>query len=178
MAVSFFWISNLSARLDVWKTLKLHQLQQIMLVLFEIYIRKLVLRIESWFWYRRYEWNNRRAHFCNARNTMCGSVIPFIPSSNDQNQFSILKCIYKIYRNSSIYSEDMGGGDIFFFLHKSRVITLLFLKEISPFAIPYHSSPISMPTGMQSLKTIGPKKNLKLEPGNEALTDTQTVRRV
>ena len=30
--------------------LKLHQLQQIMLVLFEIYIPKLIIRIESRFW--------------------------------------------------------------------------------------------------------------------------------
>ena len=50
MTVSFFWISNPCARLDGWKTLKLHQLQQIMLVLFEIYLRKLIIRTESWFW--------------------------------------------------------------------------------------------------------------------------------
>ena len=50
MEVSFFWISNPCARLDGWKTLQLHQLQQIMLVLFEIYIQKLIIRIESWFW--------------------------------------------------------------------------------------------------------------------------------
>ena len=42
------------------------------------------------------------------------------------------------YRNLSIYSEDTGE------IH-SRVITLFLLNEISPFAIPYHSSPISMP---------------------------------
>ena len=51
------------------------------------------------------------------------------------------------------------------FGHKSRVITLLFLNEIIPLAIPYHSSPI--PMSMQSLKKIG-KKVLKLEQGNEA----------
>ena len=42
------------AQLDVWKkkkkTLKLHQLQQIILVWFEIYIRKLIIIIEYWFW--------------------------------------------------------------------------------------------------------------------------------
>ena len=38
------------------------------------------------------------------------------------------------------------------FLHKSKAITL-FLNEISPFAITYHSLPISVP--MQSLKKIG-----------------------
>ena len=57
------------------------------------------------------------------------------------------------------------------FGHKSRVITLLFLNEIIPLAIPYHSSPISM--YMQSLKKIG-QKVLKLEHGNEALTDIRT----
>ena len=57
------------------------------------------------------------------------------------------------------------------FGHKSRAITLLFQNEISPLAIPYYSSPISM--SIQSLKKIG-QKVLKLEPGNEALTDGQT----
>ena len=42
---------------------------------------------------------------------------------------------------------------------------MLFLKEIIPLAIPYHSTPI--PMSMQSLKKIG-KKVLKLEHGNEA----------
>ena len=51
------------------------------------------------------------------------------------------------------------------FGHESRAITMLFLNEIIPLAIPYHSSPI--PMSMQSLKKIG-KKALKLEHGNEA----------
>ena len=42
---------------------------------------------------------------------------------------------------------------------------MLFLNEIIPLAIPYHSSPI--PMSMQSLKKIG-KNVLKLEHGNEA----------
>ena len=46
------------------------------------------------------------------------------------------------------------------FGHESRAITLLFLNEIIPLAIPYHSSLI--PISMQSLKKIG-KKVLKLE---------------
>ena len=50
-AVSFFWISpQILARDDGWKTLKLHKLQQIMFVLFEIYIQNLIIRTESWFW--------------------------------------------------------------------------------------------------------------------------------
>ena len=51
------------------------------------------------------------------------------------------------------------------FGHESRAITLLFLNEIIPLEIPYHSSPI--PMSMQSLKKIG-KNKLKLEHGNEA----------
>ena len=53
------------------------------------------------------------------------------------------------------------------FWHTSRAITLLFQNEISPLAIPYHSSPI--PMSMQSLKKIG-QKVLKLELGNKVLT--------
>ena len=51
------------------------------------------------------------------------------------------------------------------FEHKSRAITLLFLNEIIPLAIPYHS--FSIPMSMQSLKKIG-KEVLKLEHGNGA----------
>ena len=45
------------------------------------------------------------------------------------------------------------------FLHRTRVITLLFINEFSPFTIPNHPSLISM--SMQSLKTIR-QKLLKL----------------
>ena len=40
-----------------------------------------------------------------------------------------------------------------YFGHKSKAITLLFLNEIIPLIIPYHSSP--KPMSMQSLKKIG-----------------------
>ena len=56
----------------------------------------------------------------------------------------------------------------------SRAITLLFIYEFSPFAIPNHSSFISM--SIQSLKKIG-QNLLKLESGNEALTDGWTLKR-
>ena len=55
-----------------------------------------------------------------------------------------------------------------FFLHQSLATTLLFMNEVIPFVIPNYSSPISM--SMQSLKKVG-QKLLKLESGNEALTD-------
>ena len=51
------------------------------------------------------------------------------------------------------------------FGYESRAITLLFLNEIIPLAIPYHSPLI--PMSMQNLKKIG-KKVLKLEHGNKA----------
>ena len=56
------------------------------------------------------------------------------------------------------------------FWHTSRAITLLFLNEICPFAIPYHSYPI--PMSMQSLKKIG-QKVLKIEHGNKVQMDRQ-----
>ena len=56
------------------------------------------------------------------------------------------------------------------FLHQSRAITLLFINEFSPFAIPNHSFLIS--TSMQSLKKIG-KKLLKLESGNDIYTSVK-----
>ena len=62
------------------------------------------------------------------------------------------------------------------FLHQSRVITLLLINEFNPFAIPNHSSLISM--FMQSLKKIGQKLlKLELDSGNEALMDGWIDRR-
>ena len=53
------------------------------------------------------------------------------------------------------------------FLHESSALTLLFINEFSPFAIPNRSSLMSM--SMQSLKKIG-QKLLKLEAGNDIFT--------
>ena len=66
---------NLCARLDGRKMLKLHKLQQIMLVLFEIYMRKLIIRIESMNGITDVHIFVWRA----TRHTMCTLVIPFIP---------------------------------------------------------------------------------------------------
>ena len=52
---------------------------------------------------------------------------------------------------------------------------MLFQNEISPLAIPYHSYPI--PMSMQSSKKKKEEKGqkvLKLDHGNEALTDRRT----
>ena len=61
------------------------------------------------------------------------------------------------------------------FLHKSRAMTLLFLNDISLFAIPNHSSPISTP--LQSLKKIG-KKTPKVRAQKRSADGQSNVRRV
>ena len=79
-----------------------------------------------------------------------------------------LVCILNFDKTSKIFSKcnHLFGRYLreTHFVHKSWAITLLFLNEIVPLAIPYHSSPI--PMAMESLKKIG-KKVLKLEHGNE-----------
>ena len=78
-----------------------------------------------------------------------------------QNFIKIHPFVLKILRNNT-------------FLHQSGAITMLFINKFSPFAIPNHSSLISM--SMQSLKKIG-QKLLKLESRNEALTNRPTDER-
>ena len=79
-----------------------------------------------------------------------------IPLANPYHSSPIpksMQCICKILLKF-VYSF-LRYGPKMHFGHKSRAITLLFLNEIIPFAIPYHSSPI--PMYMQSLKKIGTK---------------------
>ena len=76
----------------------------------------------------------------------------------------------KFYQNSSICSEDIEEKHIYTLIKGHN---FLFINEFSSFAIPNHSSPISM--SMQSLKKIG-HKLLKIESGNEALTDGRTLK--
>ena len=47
-----------------WKTQNIGKLQQINFVLFEIYVWKLIIRIQNWFFYisLKYEWNNWHVH--------------------------------------------------------------------------------------------------------------------
>ena len=71
----------------------------------------------------------------------------------------------KFYQNSSICAEDIEEKRL---LHQSRAVTLLFIYKFSPFAIPNHSSPISI--SMQSSKKFG-QNLLELGSGNEVLTD-------
>ena len=63
----------------------------------------------------------------------------------------------KFYQNSSICSEDI----------EEKHISLSFINEFGPSAIPNHSPLISI--SMQSLKQIG-QKLLKLESGNDSFT--------
>ena len=58
------------------------------------------------------------------------------------------------------------------FLHESRAITLCLFDEIYPATIPNHSYQIS--TRIQSLKKIC-QEMLKIESGNEVVTDGQTL---
>ena len=63
----------------------------------------------------------------------------------------------KFYQNSSSCSEDIEENT---FLNQASAITLLFINEFSPFAIPNYSLLISMSTH-SSLKKIG-QRVLKL----------------
>ena len=93
---------------------------------------------------------------------LLNEIIPLQFHTTPLHHQCLCNAYAKFYLNSSSflrYWPKMHFG------HKSRAITLLFLNEIIPLAIPYHSSPI--PMSVQSLKKIG-KKVLKLEHGNEA----------
>ena len=90
-------------------------------------------------------------------NEIIPLAIPYhsspIPMSMQCIRKILLKFIYSFLR----YWPKMHFG------HKLRAITLLFLKEIIPLAIPYHSFPI--PMSMQSLKKTGKKVlNLARKP--------------
>ena len=92
-------------------------------------------------------------------NEIIPLAIPYHSSPISMFMQCICKILLKFVYSFLRYRPKMHFG------HKARAITLLFLNEIIPVEIPYHSSPIPMP--MQSLKKIG-KKVLKLEYGNEA----------
>ena len=92
-------------------------------------------------------------------NEIIPLAIPYHSSPIPMSMQCICKILLKFVYTFLRYWPKMHFG------HKSRAITLLFLNEIIPLAIPYHSSPI--PMSMQCLKKIG-KKVLKLEHGNEA----------
>ena len=91
-------------------------------------------------------------------NEIIPLAIPYHSSPIPISMQCICKILLKFVYSFLRYLPKMHFG------HKSRAITLLFLNEIIPFTIPYHSSPI--PMSMQSLKKIGTKVQ-KLEHGNE-----------
>ena len=43
-----------------------------------------------------------------ARHTICASVIPFIPSLNDQNQLSILNCFDMVIKHIEMSKREFG----------------------------------------------------------------------
>ena len=98
-------------------------------------------------------------------NEIIPLAIPYHSSTILMSMQCICKILLKFVYSFLRYRAKMHFG------HESRTITLLFLNEIIPLAIPYHSSPI--PMSMQSLKKIG-QKVLKLAHENEVLTDRQT----
>ena len=111
------------------------------------------------YWAKMHFGHESRAITMLFLNEIIPLAIPYhsspIPMSVQCMCKILLKFVYSFLR----YWPKMHFG------HKSRAITLLFLTEIIPLAIPYHSFPI--PMSMQSLKKIG-KKVLKLEHGNKA----------
>ena len=87
-------------------------------------------------------------------NEIIPLAIPYhsspIPMSMQNLKKIDMQCICKILL-TFVYSF-LRYWPKMHFGHKSRAITLLFLNEIIPLAIPYHSSPI--PMSMQNLKKI------------------------
>ena len=99
-------------------------------------------------------------------NEIIPLAIPYHSSPIPMSMQSLKKISQKVHVYLSYSTETKHKA----FLTSSRAITLLFQNEISPLAIPYHSS---LNPSIQSLKKIG-QKVLKLEHGNEVLTDRQT----
>ena len=110
------------------------------------------------YWVKMHFGHESRAITMLFLNEIIPHAIPYHSSPIPMSMQCICKILLKFLYSLLRYWPNMHFG------HKSRAITLLFLNEIIPLAIPYHSSPI--PMSMQSLKKIG-KKVLKLEHGNE-----------
>ena len=111
------------------------------------------------YWPKMHFGHKSRAITLLFLNEIIPLAIPYHSSPISMSMQCICKILLKFVYSFLKYWPKMHFG------HKSRAINLLFLNEIIPLAIPYHSSPI--PMSMQSLKKIG-KKVLKLEHGNEA----------
>ena len=101
-------------------------------------------------------------------------ILTSIKGHNSIEKFGKISCVShntaytKFHQNPSICSQEEKHIFTSIKGHNS-----VFINEYSPSAIPNHSSLISMFT--QSLKKIG-QKLLKLESGNEVLTDRGTDR--
>ena len=128
-----------------------------------IYIYQCICKILSKFVYSFFRYwakihfgHESRAITMLFLNEIIPHAIPYHSSPIPMSMQCICKILLKFLYSFLRYWPKMHFG------YKSRAITLLFLDEITPLAIPYHSSPI--PMSMQSLKKIGKK----LEHGNEA----------
>ena len=96
------------------------------------------------------------------------SPIPMSMQSLQKIGQKVLKLDENRWKGTKVRAQKRSAKH---FWHISRAITLVFQNEISPLAIPYHSSPI--PMSMQSLQKIG-QKVLKLEHWNKVLRDRWT----
>ena len=111
------------------------------------------------YWAKMHFGQESRAITMLFLNEIIPLAIPYHSSPIPMSMQCICKILLKFLYSFLRYWPKMHFG------YKSRALTLLFLNEIIPLTIPYHSSPI--PMSMQSLKKIV-KKVLKLEHGNEA----------
>ena len=115
------------------------------------------------YWPKMHFWSMQKCKNVSEWNYPTCNLIPLLSDTNVYAKFEENR-----YKGTKVRARTRSAKH---FWHISRAITLLFQNEICPLAIPYHSSPI--PMSMQSLKKIG-QKVLKLEHGNEALTDRRT----
>ena len=101
------------------------------------------------YWAKMHFGHESRAITMLFLNGIIPLAIPYHSSTIPMSMQCIHKTLLKFVYSFSRYWPKMH------FEHKSRAITLLFLNEIIPLAISYHSSPI--PMSMQSLKKISKK---------------------
>ena len=105
------------------------------------------LRIKSWFWSFNEGMNGiTDAHIFVCRHTkMCASVIPFIPSLNDQNQLSIRGARWLSGRVS-----DSGARGPGFETYRRRVVSLSKTLYSPKVLVNYLGSDGSVPTWLKN----------------------------
>ena len=106
--------------------------------------------------YTKFDWNPKLIHKILCINKILMSIKghdfvknwPKIMCIRHNMEFVYINAYTKFYHHPFVLKMLRKNT----FLHQSRAITLLLTNKFSPFAIPNHSSLISMP--MQSLKKI------------------------